>query len=286
MSLTVTEEQAAWRMLADKPPKAAAAICDRLGVIDACLAQLGPRRSHLFYKLRDEASRLRDSLADVTGMLATTDRAASGYVAAERAWWASAERAPMPASWRLPERPRAKVVEAPTIRLDVDIEPRVTVHIARSALDAILTECRRDPTLETGGWLIGRVAPGWHKDHDVLGALPAAKIRTRDSVALDPEEFRRTDARLLADGGDFRCVGDWHTHPTGGGRPSPADVRCQARDLATFADHNHSLTSLILTERDSIESWTRPHVSAWITRFARSSFGEQMVCEPAKVAVR
>jgi Prokaryotic homologs of the JAB domain len=179
-------------------------------------------------------------------------------------------------------------VAVPTIRLDVDAEPRVSVHIARSAHTAMVADCRRHRGMETGGWPIGRVAAGWHKDRDVLGALPAVVARTGGSVRLDPGEFRRTDTRLHAGDGDFRCVGDWHTHPAGGGTPSAADLESFALDLATIADHNHSLTSLILTQRDGAfdDSWARPNVSAWITRHARSSFGERMVCEPATVSVR
>jgi proteasome lid subunit RPN8/RPN11 len=272
----------------------------RLSLLDAVLP-LTRQGTHLFYKLRDEAARLRRVMDDLAGT-AGRDGAwearssAAAYAAAEAAWQTSggfaaggasrAEQQPAPASWRLPDRPKAKVA-VPTIRLDVDTEPRVTVHIARSAHTVMVADCRRHRDMETGGWLIGRVAAGWHKDRDVLGALPAVAARTRGSVRLDPEEFRRTDTRLDAGEGDFRCVGDWHTHPTGAGTPSAADLKSFALDLATIADHTSSLTSLILTQRAGAfdDSWARPNVSAWITRHARSSFGERMVCEPAMVKI-
>jgi hypothetical protein len=71
----------------------------------------------------------------------------------------------------------------------------------------------------------------------------------------------------------------------GGSRPSDADLRCQTSELATISDHNVSLTSLIVTRREGSASWRNPQISAWITRHARSSFGERMVCEPATVSV-
>jgi hypothetical protein len=87
--------------------------------------------------------------------------------------------------------------------------------------------------------------------------------------------------------GDLRGIGDWHSHPISGARPSDADLRCQAFELATIGDHNVSLTSLIVTRREAAfrGSWIDPTVSAWITRYARSSFGERMVCEPALVSI-
>jgi hypothetical protein len=113
-------------------------------------------------------------------------------------------------------------------------------------------------------------------------------MRREGKVALDEGQFTRMDARLQASrdrDGDLRGIGDWHTHPTGDATPSEADLRCQARELATIGDHNVSLTSLIVTRRDGASSWRNPHISAWITRHARSSFGERMVCEHATVTV-
>lgn len=105
-----------------------------------------------------------------------------------------------------------------------------------------------------------------------------------------PREFARMDAQLQAQrdrDGDMRGIGDWHTHPAGGGtRPSSADLQAYAAELATIADHNSSLTSLIVSPYERSGSWAQSAVSAWITRHARSSFGERMVCEPAIVSIR
>jgi proteasome lid subunit RPN8/RPN11 len=165
----------------------------------------------------------------------------------------------------------------------------VKVILVRSAVDAITAECLRwGDEVETGGWLVGRRGWGWHRQRTVTSATVAAKTRKAGKVALDEGEFTRMDARLQASrdrDGDLRGIGDWHTHPMGESRPSDADLRCQARELATISDHNVSLTSLIVTRRQGAASWRNPQISAWITRHARSSFGERMVCEPATVTV-
>jgi hypothetical protein len=197
-------------------------------------------------------------------------------------------RAPFPSSWRLPEPPRAKI-DAPSIRLDTDTEPRVKVIVVRSAVAAITAECSRwRDDVETGGW---------HRERTVTSATVAATGRKAGKVTLDEGDFVRMDRQLQAQrdrDGDLRGIGDWHTHPPADSRPrqadlrsrpSEADLRCQALELATIGDHNASLTSLIVTRRDGRESWTNPHISAWVTRHARSSFGERMVCEPAIVSV-
>ena len=233
--------------------------------------------------------------------LPTTDRvrvavpSLSDYAAAEKAWQesggfaSSASRGgDLPERWRLPEPSRAKVA-VPSIRLDADTAPQVHVSISHSAYEAITAEAMRCDGVETGGWLVGQVAHGWHRDRSVTDATVAARARKPGSVALDAGAFARMDARLhkMRDrDGALRGIGDWHTHPhSGDGWPSEADLRCQALDLATISDHNFSLTSLIVTRNKRFESWARPTVTAWITRHARSSFGERMVCEPATVNV-
>jgi proteasome lid subunit RPN8/RPN11 len=176
------------------------------------------------------------------------------------------------------------------VRLDADAEPRVTVHIAKSAMDALVDECARCGGHETGGWLVGPRTAAWHGDHNIIEATVAATARTRSSVALDTAAFLAMDEHLVSErrrgkGFDLRAIGDWHSHPSSVATPSENDLQCWARDLATIADHNASLTSLIVTPRDGRDTWARPVVTAWITRHARSSFGQQMVVEPATVTL-
>jgi hypothetical protein len=104
-------------------------------------------------------------------------------------------------------------------------------------------------------------------------------------VTLDTDQFVRWDADLRSQrregGGDFRALGGWHSHPVGAATPSAADLDCWAHRLSTMIDPGSSLTTLIAARRDpDRDSWRNPRITAWITRHARSSFGERMVCEP------
>jgi len=155
---------------------------------------------------------------------------------------------------------------------------------------ALADECARCGEFETGGWLVGPRAAAWHADHTVVEAAVAAKARTLSSVALDATAFLAMDEHLVAERRrgkrfDLRVIGDFHSHPSGHGTPSEGDLESWARDLATIADDNASLTSLIVTRRDGRDSWARPIITGWITRHARSSLGERMVVEPATVKV-
>ncbi|HEX3332179.1 MAG TPA: Mov34/MPN/PAD-1 family protein [Gaiellales bacterium] len=314
--MTVAEVvEAGRRMLRAGTPTAPREIQRRMDAIDAVMGCLtGPQYGGDFYaKLGHEWSRLAAALPSgssrgivAPAMATRSNRPARSqpvvdpwYAAAEAEWQRELDRrggdpgwntTPVPASWRLPEPARAKI-DAPSIRLDADAEPRVRVTVARSAVEAITDECLRwGDDVETGGWLAGHRVFGWHRERNVAIATVAARVRKAGKVALDEAEFTRMDAQLQAGrdrSGDLRTIGDWHTHPPDSiGQPSEADLRCQARELATIGDHNVSLTSLIVTRRDGALSWRNPQISAWITPHARSSFGERMVCEPATVNVR
>jgi proteasome lid subunit RPN8/RPN11 len=286
--LTTSDVVAAGRrMLSAGTPRSPREIQERMDAIDAAMACLnGPNYgTDFYYKLGREWSRLSAVLSG------GSSRSVLGRTPATRSVRDADPRrnaAPFPESWRLPERSRA-TVEPPSIRLDADTAPRVKVILVRSAFVAITAECSRwRDDAETGGWLVGHRAFSWHRERTVTSATVAATLRKAGKVTLDEGEFVRMDTQLQAQrdrDGDLRGIGDWHTHPMGGSRPSQADLRCQARELATIGDHNVSLTSPIVTRRDGRESWNNPHISAWVTRHARSSFGERMVCEPAMVSV-
>jgi proteasome lid subunit RPN8/RPN11 len=236
------------------------------------------------------------SLAPATAGWATRS-SAEEYAAAEAAWQRDPARAELArqnrqltASWRLPDRQRAKV-EPPSIRLDADTAPRVTVSLPSRAFAVIEAECVRSHDLETGGWLSGHQPREWHRDRGILEATVSVTRRSTDSVYLDTDEFVRWDAKMRADrrdgGGAFRALGGWHSHPVGDAMPSAGDLDCWAHRLSTMIDPGSSLTTLIAARRDpDRDSWRNPRIRAWITRQARARFGERMVCEPATVSVR
>lgn len=287
------EFEAIRRMLRDEPTSPAA-IAERVDVIDKLMEAISSRDA-IYEVLAREWNRLTQRLQDlsspgrgspiarpvVTGSLLT--RSAEDYAAAEEAW----QRKVAPA-WRLPEPHTTR--DAPSVRLDGDTAPRVKVVLARSAWDAITAECQRCGEVETGGWLAGPPAATWHHNHSVTHATVAASARTAMSVRLSTDDFVRLDSQLRDDarsgrGENMRALGDWHTHTYGDATPSETDLRGWARDLDTIGDHNMSLTSLILCRRQGRDSWALPIISGWVTRHARSSFGERMVCEPATARI-
>ena len=224
-------------------------------------------------------------------------RSLEEYAAAEAAWQRSPERAELmtatrlPASWRLPKPQRANV-EAPSIRLDADADPRVTVILVRSAVEVIDAECLQwGDDVETGGWLVGhrRGAGTASAPSPGDGRRPETRQRGQRR-ARRPTSSRgwTPDARRPRDrDGDLRGIGGL-AHPPRRGRLA-AERRptcdCWACELATIGDPNVSYHPDRRATRPGPRSWRNPQITAWITRHARSNFGERMVCEPAIVSV-
>ncbi len=311
--ITVTDViEAGRRMVGAATPSNPREIQERMGAVEVVMGYLnGPNYGTDFYrKLGAEWSRLSALLSDgslrgvpVSAGWATRaaggSRSAEQYAADEAAWQRELDRrggdpgwnaTRLPASWRLPDPPRAKV-EVPSIRLDADADPRVTVSLPRRAFEVIEAACIRSGDHETGGWLSGHQPRNWHRDRGIIEATVAVRHSSTDSVVLDTDEFVRWDAKMRADrrGGDgeFRALGGWHSHPVGAATPSAGDLDCWACRLATLIDPESSLTTLIVGRRDPHrDSWRNPRITAWITRHARSSFGARMICEPAIVSVR
>jgi proteasome lid subunit RPN8/RPN11 len=268
-SLIGAERTAVEAMLADPPRLEPAAIRERLKILDALMRsmpsdsssgslyqRLATSETYLLGVLSDLAAGRRPSRSAPTlGRAAVAVRSTSDYAAAEMAWQASGGFAGTAGRerWRLPE-PSRTTVETPSIRLDADTSPRVKLNLSNHAYETITAECNRFGNLETGGWLTGHPAFSWHGERSITGALSAASKRRSDSAILDGTAFTREDDRLRREymedrGSDLRLVGDWHSHPAGTATPSPSDVACWAREFATIADHNSSLTSLIVTPR-------------------------------------
>jgi integrative and conjugative element protein (TIGR02256 family) len=92
-----------------------------------------------------------------------------------------------------------------------------------SALDELLCEARRWPLRETGGALLG-----WRDDGEsviaaVLGPGPRARHGLR-SFEPDAEwQNERGRRRYIESGRRIAYLGDWHSHPHGGGAPSDQD---------------------------------------------------------------
>lgn len=102
-----------------------------------------------------------------------------------------------------------------------------TLHLAAGLLDRMEREGRHWAPVETGGMLAGyRTGP--HIDADIvvtddIAAGPAAQ-RTQTRFVPDGEWQQSRLERLYAASDRITTyLGDWHTHPSGGTRPSSTD---------------------------------------------------------------
>jgi integrative and conjugative element protein (TIGR02256 family) len=95
-------------------------------------------------------------------------------------------------------------------------------------------ESQRAAPRETGGILIGRN----EEDHLLVecASLPGPKARHSRSGFRRDGEYTQTilDDIFSSSSGASNYLGEWHSHPTGLGRPSPRDLR----SIMWIADDN------------------------------------------------
>jgi integrative and conjugative element protein (TIGR02256 family) len=96
-------------------------------------------------------------------------------------------------------------------------------------LDAFEAEGRRWAPDETGGMLAGyRAAEGPDADIVVTDVVPGGPGAIRERVRFIPDglwQQERLERLYDESGRTTTFLGDWHTHPRGGVRPSQADRR-------------------------------------------------------------
>ena len=153
---------------------------------------------------------------------------------------------------------------------------------------------------ESGGYLYGKRLSSKSKhtlgprEPDVLEvtfAAYAGEGTQRGRYSLDHDlEYGRSVERTLRRWGLRRLVGDYHSHPDGGGVPSPGDLRGWLRSfqlLGVQSDYRSDrllgdevtpdcYVGMIVT-RSAGGSWAWPQLHAWITR----QENDGVVCEPA-----
>lgn len=151
------------------------------------------------------------------------------------------------------------------------------VLIDRSALDDISCEAAASADgKETGGILFGADPATMPQ-----GISPAQDVWVRHAGGPGPAAvrqaayFRRDYAyaqQLALDAFDkdgSQWVGEWHTHPRGGRRPSRSDRAIYRRHLADPALGLDRFTALIVTPRFGLcdrlvgGRWHDPHITAW-----------------------
>ena len=97
--------------------------------------------------------------------------------------------------------------------------------MAASALSTIALEAGMYPGLETGGMLLGY----WRGHHVVITAATGPGPEAQRGTAwFRPDQQWQTEVlsrTYAASGRTITYLGDWHTHPGGGGSPSRTDRR-------------------------------------------------------------
>jgi integrative and conjugative element protein (TIGR02256 family) len=103
------------------------------------------------------------------------------------------------------------------------------VFVPPGLLDALEAEGRRWAPDETGGMLVGyRTDNGADADLVITDVIPAGPRAVRERVRFAPDgewQQRRLEELYEESGRVTTFLGDWHTHPRGGVRPSRVDRR-------------------------------------------------------------
>lgn len=140
----------------------------------------------------------------------------------------NAERFPGPARRR---------AEAPPARL--------TIRLAGTLRETIVTHCRAALPLEGCGLLLGKRAG---TDALILEARPARNVRASSRhYEIEPEDVLAADRKARREG--RLLLGAWHSHPQGAAVPSATD-----RDEA-WPDWCYLIVGLGGTEAPELRAW-------------------------------
>lgn len=201
-------------------------------------------------------------------------RAASSCVPAPRR--APTPPAAAPGRWRRqpsapPERRRVTLSTGPGT---------VGVQIYASALRELeRLAARSDDGLECGGQLFGPRRFGTIEISQAEYMGPAA-VRAHDSLTLDGVHDLHLAGELSrSSDGYIRVVGHWHTHPSGPGTPTPADLRVwsdKRRELGLQAFVGVIVTAKVRPVGGS-RSFAYPRISCWVVRAAPFDLSD--ICE-------
>jgi hypothetical protein len=166
-----------------------------------------------------------------------------------------------------------------------DDQRRFTVSLSASARDSIADQCERFQHLEgveTGGPIAGpATAPGaTHFQVKVARDCGAGVGRYKHKVTIAGSAFAALERECKLEDPDLTIVGDWHTHWSGSGVPSRADVNAW-RPMFEAARKRGADAYLGLIVCPSKQSgWNAQKIHAWVLRFD----GGACVCESARVA--
>ena len=134
------------------------------------------------------------------------------------------------------------------------------VTLQASALETITMEIFGSaPDLETGGILLGH-APGDRADlHVTVAGDPGPNaVHEPRRFLRDPAHAQKLADRAWADH-QAVWIGEWHTHPAAGPKPSDIDLRSYLQHLEDPELQFTEFLSLIVASTDA-----GPTVAAWI----------------------
>jgi len=155
---------------------------------------------------------------------------------------------------------------------------RVNIRLPRTAWLAVHDEAGRHGDIEVGGGLYGARDSGAIR---VSEATTAVRNQRAASALLDNNAIVDRDRwyeRNFPDRPSRRAgeIGTWHTHPSGGGEPSPSDLATWLSAYDAINAHRslgHYLgiiaTPTITENRDceKVLTWAQPELHAWaVTR--------------------
>ncbi len=120
---------------------------------------------------------------------------------------------------------------------------------------------------ETGGLLLG-FGPADDGGVRVIGAGgPGPTADRRPDFFLRDLEYARGLARDAWVEGGAEWVGEWHTHPTGGCRPSKTDLATYIRLLRNPRLRFDLFVSIVVTPHPA-QTWEDPLLALWLIKLA------------------
>lgn len=141
--------------------------------------------------------------------------------------------------------------------------------LPRHVQDDVAAQVREHDPLETGGILLGYVAPSGTADGpgdvvvvDALGAGPRAEHYERSFQPDHDWQVTEVAERYERSDGVSGYVGDWHSHPHGTSVPSRQDLRTM-RSIARHVPARLDRPTMLIVSTRSRYDIDRPELRAW-----------------------
>jgi proteasome lid subunit RPN8/RPN11 len=188
----------------------------------------------------------------------------------------------MTATWSLgPPRERAPA-SIPIIASAAT--PTRQVRLSRAQRRRMIVEAQASPDREVGGGLYGYPAATWDKTLTIAAAHPPSEscLRYRNSFLID------IDGLEAAEHDDFRCIGIWHSHPSGGAGLSPTDLAVFAHMRAEWDATRGYLPQFVavIVTPDKRDGWIKPQLHGWRLWHANEgAWNECVTYEPVDLAL-